>query len=75
MKALGVNAKPESVVGMDNSAVVTMRSESTYKTIKVTFKLNEVFGQMTACVTFVATAVLKKKRPAGTKSIIENEME
>lgn len=54
MKALGVNAKPESVVSMDNSAVVTMRSESTYKTIKVTFQLNEGFDERTACVTSVA---------------------
>lgn len=61
--------------------VMTMRSESTFKTIEVTFEQNEEFDKMTACDPKTETIVTfccycpSKKRPAGTKSIIENEME
>ncbi|XP_075884389.1 fatty acid-binding protein, adipocyte-like [Nelusetta ayraudi] len=57
MKALGVNlalrkmgiaAKPDLVVSVNDSGVITVKSQSTFKNIDVTFKLDEEFDETTA---------------------------
>ncbi|XP_041649329.1 fatty acid binding protein 4b [Cheilinus undulatus] len=57
MKAIGVGfatrqmgnmAKPNLVFSVDDSGVVTMKSETTFKTTEIKFKLNEEFEETTA---------------------------
>nr|XP_061789937.1 fatty acid-binding protein, adipocyte-like isoform X2 [Nerophis lumbriciformis] len=57
MKALGVGfatrqvgnmAKPNLVISVDEAGFITMRSESTFKTKEIKFKLNEEFDETTA---------------------------
>lgn len=45
---MGAAAKPDLVVKVDDSGVITMRSESTFKTVEVKFKLGEEFDETTA---------------------------
>lgn len=48
LRKMGAVAKPKLVVSVDDSGVITMRSESTFKTIEVKFKLDEEFDETTA---------------------------
>nr|XP_057940574.1 fatty acid binding protein 4b [Doryrhamphus excisus] len=57
MKAIGVGfatrqmgnmAKPNLVISVDDSGLVTMKSQSTFKTTEIKFKLNEEFDETTA---------------------------
>ncbi|XP_051263066.1 fatty acid binding protein 4b [Dicentrarchus labrax] len=57
MKAIGVGfatrqmgnmAKPNLVISVDEAGVVSMKSESTFKTTEIKFKLNEEFDETTA---------------------------
>ncbi|XP_035528241.1 fatty acid binding protein 4b [Morone saxatilis] len=57
MKAIGVGfatrqmgnmAKPNLVISVDDAGVVSMKSESTFKTTEIKFKLNEEFDEATA---------------------------
>lgn len=57
MKAVGVGfatrqmgnmAKPNLVISVDDSGVITMKSETTFKTTEIKFKLNEEFEETTA---------------------------
>ncbi|XP_070690900.1 fatty acid binding protein 4b [Pempheris klunzingeri] len=57
MKAIGVGfatrqmgnmAKPNLVISVEDGGVVSMKSESTFKTTEIKFKLNEEFEEATA---------------------------
>ncbi|XP_008275295.1 fatty acid-binding protein, adipocyte-like [Stegastes partitus] len=57
MKAIGVNfatrqmgnlAKPKLVISVGDDGVITMKSETTFKTTETKFKLNEQFDETTA---------------------------
>ncbi|KAG7476152.1 fatty acid-binding protein, adipocyte-like [Solea senegalensis] len=57
MKAIGVSfttrqmgnmAKPNLVISVDSAGVVSMKSESTFKTTEIKFKINEEFDETTA---------------------------
>ncbi|XP_028280742.1 fatty acid-binding protein, adipocyte-like [Parambassis ranga] len=57
MKAVGVGfatrqmgnmAKPNLVISVGDDGVISMKSESTFKTTEIKFKLNEEFDEMTA---------------------------
>ncbi|KAK5862373.1 hypothetical protein PBY51_017777 [Eleginops maclovinus] len=57
MKAIGVGfatrqmgnmAKPNLVISVDDAGMVSMRSETTFKTTEIKFKLNEEFDETTA---------------------------
>lgn len=45
---MGLVVKPNLVVSVDDNGVITMRSESTFKTVEVKFKLDEEFEETTA---------------------------
>lgn len=48
LRKMGLVVKPNLVVSIDDGGVITMRSESTFKTIEVKFKLDEEFDETTA---------------------------
>ncbi|KAJ4931430.1 hypothetical protein JOQ06_025726 [Pogonophryne albipinna] len=57
MKAIGVGfatrqmgnmAKPNLVISVDDAGMVSMKSETTFKTTEIKFKLNEEFDETTA---------------------------
>ncbi|KAM3615159.1 uncharacterized protein V6R79_024177 [Siganus canaliculatus] len=57
MKAIGVGlairqmgnmVKPNLLISVDDAGVITMKSESTFKTTEIKFKLNEEFDETTA---------------------------
>ncbi|KAJ8288149.1 hypothetical protein COCON_G00008080 [Conger conger] len=57
MKALGVGfatrqmgnmAKPSLIISVDDKGIISMKSQSTFKTTEVKFKLNEEFDETTA---------------------------
>ncbi|XP_061091337.1 fatty acid binding protein 4b [Conger conger] len=57
MKALGVGfatrqmgnmAKPSLIISVDDKGIIIMKSQSTFKTTEVKFKLNEEFDETTA---------------------------
>lgn len=45
---MGIAAKPDLVVSVNDSGVITVKSQSTFKNIDVTFKLDEEFDETTA---------------------------
>ncbi|XP_073341356.1 fatty acid binding protein 4b [Pagrus major] len=57
MKAIGVGfatrqmgnmAKPNLVISVDDAGLISMKSETTFKTTEIKFKLNEEFEETTA---------------------------
>lgn len=48
LRKMGLMVKPDLVVSVDDNGVITMRSESTFKTVEVKFKLDEEFEETTA---------------------------
>uniref|UniRef100_A0A3P8U3Q6 Cellular retinoic acid-binding protein 1 n=1 Tax=Amphiprion percula TaxID=161767 RepID=A0A3P8U3Q6_AMPPE len=57
MKAIGVNfatrqmgnlAKPNLMISVGDDGLISMKSESTFKTTEIKFKLNEQFDETTA---------------------------
>ncbi|XP_039973759.1 fatty acid binding protein 4b [Xiphias gladius] len=57
MKAIGVGfatrqmgnmAKPNLVISVDDAGVISMKSETTFKTTEIKFKMNEEFDETTA---------------------------
>lgn len=45
---MGNMAKPNLVIRVDDAGVISMKSESTFKTTEIKFKLNEEFDETTA---------------------------
>lgn len=45
---MGNMAKPNLVISVDDAGVVSMKSESTFKTTEIKFKLDEEFDETTA---------------------------
>lgn len=48
LRQMGNLAKPDLLISVDGSGVVTMKSVSTLKTIEIKFKLDEEFDESTA---------------------------
>lgn len=47
-RQMGNMAKPNLVISVDDAGVVSMKSESTFKTTEIKFKLDEEFDETTA---------------------------
>lgn len=47
-RQMGNVIKPKLVISVDDAGVISMKSESTFKTTEVKFKLNEEFEETTA---------------------------
>lgn len=45
---MGNMAKPNLVISVDDAGVISMKSESTFKTTEIKFKLDEEFDEITA---------------------------
>ena len=45
---MGNMAKPNLVISVDDAGMVSMKSETTFKTTEIKFKLNEEFDETTA---------------------------
>lgn len=45
---MGNMAKPNLAISVDDAGLISMKSESTFKTTEITFKLNEEFDETTA---------------------------
>ncbi|XP_070822090.1 fatty acid binding protein 4b [Chaetodon trifascialis] len=91
MKALGVGfatrqmgnmAKPNLVISVDNAGLISMKSESTFKTTEITFKVNEEFDETTAdgrktktIITFENGKLLQTQSWDGKKTTLEREIQ
>ncbi|XP_028819195.1 fatty acid binding protein 4a [Denticeps clupeoides] len=90
MKALGVGfatrqvgnrTKPSLIVSIDDQGLVSMKSQSTFKTTEIKFKLNEQFEETTADDRKTSTVVsldngklVQKQKWDGKETTIEREM-
>uniref|UniRef100_A0A3B4BFU5 Cellular retinoic acid-binding protein 1 n=1 Tax=Periophthalmus magnuspinnatus TaxID=409849 RepID=A0A3B4BFU5_9GOBI len=90
MKAIGVGfatrqvgnrTKPNLVVSVDDQGVVCMKSQSTFKTTEVKFKLNEEFDETTAddrktktVMTLENGKLIQKQTWDGKETCIEREI-
>ncbi|XP_067281955.1 fatty acid binding protein 4a [Pseudorasbora parva] len=90
MKALGVGfatrqvgnrTKPNLVVCVDDQGLICLKSQSTFKTTEIKFKLNESFEETTAddrktttVVTFENGKLVQKQTWDGKESTIEREV-
>ncbi|XP_030645384.1 fatty acid binding protein 4a [Chanos chanos] len=90
MKALGVGfatrqvgnrTKPNLIVSVDDQGTVCMKSQSTFKTTEIKFKLNEAFEETTADDRKTTTVVsiedgklIQKQSWDGKESVIEREV-
>ncbi|XP_054638041.1 fatty acid binding protein 4b [Dunckerocampus dactyliophorus] len=90
MKAIGVGfatrqmgnmAKPNLVISVDDSGLVTMKSQSTFKTTEIKFKLNEEFDETTAddrktktIVTLENGKLVQKQTWDGKTTTLEREI-
>ncbi|XP_057689176.1 fatty acid binding protein 4b [Corythoichthys intestinalis] len=91
MKALGVGfatrqvgnmAKPNLVISVDEAGFITMRSESTFKTKEIKFKLNEEFDETTAddrqtktIITLENGKLVQKQAWDGKSTTLEREIQ
>ncbi|XP_058503953.1 fatty acid binding protein 4b [Solea solea] len=91
MKALGVSfttrqmgnmAKPNLVISVDSAGVVSMKSESTFKTTELKFKINEEFDETTAdgrqtktTITFENGKLVQKQTWDGKMTTLEREVQ
>ncbi|XP_077455573.1 fatty acid binding protein 4b [Stigmatopora argus] len=91
MKALGVGfatrqmgnvVKPNLVFSVDDAGLVTMRSESTFKTKEIKFKLNEEFDESTAddrqaktIITLENGKLVQKQAWDGKSTTLEREIQ
>ncbi|XP_048882704.1 fatty acid-binding protein, adipocyte-like [Brienomyrus brachyistius] len=91
MKALGVGfatrqmgnmAKPSLVVTVDDKGVISMKSQSTFKSTEITFKLNEEFDEITADdrktktkITIENGKLIQKQKWDGKETTIEREVQ
>ncbi|XP_063041462.1 fatty acid-binding protein, heart-like [Engraulis encrasicolus] len=91
MKAIGVGfatrqvgnrTKPNLVVSADEQGNVIMKSQSTFKTTEIKFKLNEEFDETTAddrktktVVTLDSGKLVQKQSWDGKETIVEREIE
>ncbi|XP_062385914.1 fatty acid-binding protein, heart-like [Sardina pilchardus] len=90
MKALGVGfatrqvgnrTKPSLIVALDDQGMISMKSQSTFKTTEIKFKLNEEFDETTAddrktktVVTFENSKLVQKQMWDGKETIVEREV-
>nr|XP_043890486.1 fatty acid binding protein 4b [Solea senegalensis]ALC78635.1 fatty acid binding protein 11b [Solea senegalensis] len=91
MKAIGVSfttrqmgnmAKPNLVISVDSAGVVSMKSESTFKTTEIKFKINEEFDETTAdgrqtktTITFENGKLVQKQTWDGKMTTLEREVQ
>ncbi|XP_061771744.1 fatty acid binding protein 4b [Nerophis ophidion] len=91
MKAIGVGfatrqmgnmAKPNLVISVDDSGLVTMKSQTTFKTTEMQFKLNEEFDETTAddrktktIVTLENGKLVQKQTWDGKTTTLEREIQ
>ncbi|KAM9806314.1 fatty acid binding protein 4b [Syngnathus acus] len=91
MKAIGVGfatrqmgnmAKPNLVISVDDAGLITLRSESTFKTKEIKFKLNEEFDENTAddrntktIFTFENGKLVQKQTWDGKSTTMEREIQ
>ncbi|XP_061633692.1 fatty acid binding protein 4b isoform X1 [Phyllopteryx taeniolatus] len=91
MKAIGVGfatrqvgnmAKPNLVISVDDAGLISMRSESTFKTKEIKFKLNEEFDETTAddrqtktLITFESGKLVQKQMWDGKSTTLEREIQ
>ncbi|XP_051922104.1 fatty acid binding protein 4b [Hippocampus zosterae] len=91
MKAIGVGfatrqvgnmAKPNLVINLNDAGLITMRSESTFKTKEIQFKLNEEFDENTAddrntktIITFENGKLVQKQTWDGKSTTLEREIQ
>ncbi|XP_049440670.1 fatty acid binding protein 4b [Epinephelus fuscoguttatus] len=91
MKALGVGfatrqmgnmAKPNLVISVDDAGVVSMKSETTFKTTEIKFKLSEEFEETTAdgrktktIITFDNGKLVQEQSWDGKKTTLEREIQ
>lgn len=47
-RQMGNMVKPNLVISVDDAGVISMKSESTFKTTEIKFKVNEEFDETTA---------------------------
>uniref|UniRef100_A0A3Q4BTU7 Cellular retinoic acid-binding protein 1 n=1 Tax=Mola mola TaxID=94237 RepID=A0A3Q4BTU7_MOLML len=92
MKAIGVGfatrqvgnrTKPNLIVSVDDQGIVCMKTQSTFKTTEIKFKLNEPFDETTAddrktrvstVVTLENGKLMQKQSWDGKETIIEREI-
>ncbi|XP_041931608.1 fatty acid-binding protein, brain-like isoform X1 [Alosa sapidissima] len=90
MKALGVGfatrqvgnrTKPSLIVAMDDQGMISMKSQSTFKTTEIKFKLNEEFDETTAddrktktVVTLENSKLVQKQMWDGKETTVEREV-
>ncbi|XP_044063302.1 fatty acid binding protein 4b [Siniperca chuatsi] len=91
MKAIGVGlatrqmgnmAKPNLVISVDDAGAISMKSESTFKTTEIKFKLNEEFEETTAdgrktktIVTLENGKLVQQQTWDGKKTTLEREVQ
>ncbi|XP_076593143.1 fatty acid binding protein 4b [Chaetodon auriga] len=91
MKAIGVGfatrqmgnmAKPNLVISVDDAGLISMKSESTFKTTEITFKVDEEFDETTAdgrktktIITFENGKLLQTQSWDGKKTTLEREIQ
>nr|XP_046217415.1 fatty acid-binding protein, heart-like [Oncorhynchus gorbuscha] len=90
MKALGVGfatrqvgnrTKPSLIINMDDQGMICVKSQSTFKTVEIKFKLNEPFEETTAddrktmtVFTIENGNLVQKQNWDGKETIIEREV-
>ncbi|XP_042345676.1 fatty acid binding protein 4b [Plectropomus leopardus] len=91
MKAIGVGfatrqmgnmAKPNLVISVDDAGLVSMKSETTFKTTEIKFKLSEEFEETTAdgrktktVITFDNGKLVQEQTWDGKKTTLEREIQ
>ncbi|XP_018545000.1 fatty acid binding protein 4b [Lates calcarifer] len=91
MKAIGVGfatrqmgnmAKPNLVISVNDAGVISMKSESTFKTTEIKFKINEEFDETTAdgrqtktTITFENGKLVQKQTWDGKTTTLEREIQ
>ncbi|XP_030015066.1 fatty acid binding protein 4b [Sphaeramia orbicularis] len=91
MKAIGVGfatrqmgnmAKPNLLISVDDDGVITLKSQSTFKTTEAKFKLNEEFDETTAddrktktTVTLENGKLVQKQTWDGKTTTVEREIQ
>ncbi|XP_022621357.1 fatty acid-binding protein, adipocyte-like [Seriola dumerili] len=91
MKAIGVGfatrqmgnmVKPNLVISVSDAGVISMKSESTFKTTEIKFKVNEEFDETTAdgretksTVTFENGKLVQKQTWDGKTTTLEREIQ
>ncbi|KAM9851742.1 fatty acid binding protein 4b [Aulostomus maculatus] len=91
MKAIGVGfatrqmgnmAKPNLVISVDDAGLISMKSQTTFKTTEIKFKLNEEFDETTAddrktktLITFENGKLVHKQTWDGKTTTLERELQ